>query len=257
VVDRCAGATPGCLGAFEKNLANRGVAAPRVDFRKIVVKPSARLRLPVEESEKNTRAVNPARLSNRRREEVKRMTTKKTVHSDAVLATQLIAGTNKHFANAGQLAFASASFTPAQVTTHLQALVQLRADVDAAKVVTQAKLAVLRADMPTERAFMDAFVSFVKATFSKSPDVLADFGLKPKKAATPPTVDAKAAAVAKRASTRAARNTKGAKQRKAVKGDVTGVVVTPVKAAPVETPNAAPAPPTPGTPAGTAPHTSS
>jgi hypothetical protein len=181
----------------------------------------------------------------------------KTVHRDAVLATQLIAGTTKHFAKAGQLAFASASYTPAEITTHLQAIVQLRADVDAAKAATQAKLAALRADMPIDRAFMDAFVSFVKATFSKSPDVLADFGLKPKKVRTPPTVDAKAAAVAKRAATRTARNTKGSKQRKAVKGDVTGVVVTPVKAAPVETPTAGPTAPTAGTPAGTAPHTSS
>jgi hypothetical protein len=34
--------------------------------------------------------------------------------------------------------------------------------------------------------------------------------------------------IAKRAATRAARHTMGPKQKKAVKGDVTGVVVTPV-----------------------------
>ena len=45
---------------------------------------------------------------------------------------------------------------------------------------------------------MAAFVAFVKATFGNSPDVLADFGLKPKKATTPLTVEQKAAAAAKR-----------------------------------------------------------
>jgi hypothetical protein len=180
----------------------------------------------------------------------------KTVHSDPALATKLIAGTNKHLTNLGQLTFASASFTAAQVTTQLQAIVQLRADVDAAKAVTQARLAALHAETPAQHAFLDAFVSFVKATFSKSPDVLADFGLAPKKARTPLTVDAKAAAAAKRAATRAARNTMGSKQRKAVKGDVTGVVVTPVKAAPVAATPAGPSAPNGGTTAGTAPHTS-
>jgi hypothetical protein len=47
---------------------------------------------------------------------------------------------------------------------------------------------------------------------------------------TPLTVEAKAAAAAKRASTRAARHTLGTKQKKAIKGDVTGVLVTPITA---------------------------
>ena len=42
---------------------------------------------------------------------------------------------------------------------------------------------------------MSAFVAFVKATFGNSPDVLADFGLKPRKARTPLTIDQMAAAV--------------------------------------------------------------
>jgi hypothetical protein len=60
--------------------------------------------------------------------------------------------------------------------------------------------------------------------------VLADFGIHPK-ARTPPTVEASLAAVAKRRATRAARRTMGSQQKKAVKGDVTGVVVTPTTAA--------------------------
>jgi len=95
---------------------------------------------------------------------------------------------------------------------------------------------------------MLAFVAFVKATFSKSPDVLVDFGLAPKQAATPLTVEQKAARVAKGKATRQARGTMGKKKKLAVHGDVTGVVVTPVTAsAPVAAtvspaPSAAPAP---------------
>jgi hypothetical protein len=146
------------------------------------------------------------------------------------LAEKLIAGTNQHLANTAQVMFASGSYTPAQVTAQLQALVNLRKDVDVAKASTKAKLAAEKTDMPQLRIFMDAYVAFVKATFSKSPDVLADFGLRPKKVAAPLTVEQKAVATAKRKATRAVRKTMGSKQKKGVKGAVTGVVVTPVTA---------------------------
>jgi hypothetical protein len=45
---------------------------------------------------------------------------------------------------------------------------------------------------------MAAYVAFVKATFGASPDALADFGLKPRKARPPLTIDQMAAAAAKR-----------------------------------------------------------
>jgi hypothetical protein len=160
------------------------------------------------------------------------------------LAEQLIAGTNKHLANTAQVMITGGSFTPAQVTAQLQALVNLRNDVDAAKASTKARLAVEKANMPALRIFMDAFVSFVKAAFGTAPDVLADFGLHPK-ARTPLTVEAKTAAAAKRKATRAARHTTGPKQKKGIKGAVTGILVTPVTA----TQPVAPAPSGPSAPA--------
>jgi hypothetical protein len=169
----------------------------------------------------------------------------KQVHADADLATQLIAGTNRHLATAGQLTIAGGTYTPAQVTTQLQAIVTARADVDAAKALVEAKLAALRAQAPAQRVFLDAFVSYVKGAFGNAPDVRADFGLKPKKVPTPLTVEAKAAAAAKRAATRAKRNVLGKVQRKGVKGDVTGIVVTPI----VAPQPAAPAPNGPTQPA--------
>ena len=148
------------------------------------------------------------------------------------------------------------SFTPAQVTAQLQALVNLCNDEDVAKASTKAKLAVEKADMPSLRIFMNAFVTFVKAAFGTAPDVLADFGLHPK-ARTPLTAEAKTAAAAKRKATRAARHTTGAKQKKSVKGAVTGILVTPITAGqPVATAPSGPSASatSTGTTAATTPH---
>jgi hypothetical protein len=85
-------------------------------------------------------------------------------------------------------------------------LVNLRADVDSAKAAVKAKVSAEVTQSPAALAFMSAFRSFLKVHFSTSPDVLADFGINPK-ARAPVSVEAKAAAVAKRAATRAARHT--------------------------------------------------
>ncbi len=117
----------------------------------------------------------------------------------------------------------------------------LRADVDAAKAATTAKVAAERANMPALRIFTGALVAYVKATFGASPEVLADFGIHPK-ARAPLTVEQKAAAAAKRAATRKARRTMGSVQKKGVKGDVVGITVTPITAPqPVVTAPASPA----------------
>ena len=81
--------------------------------------------------------------------------------------------------------------------------------------------------MPSLHTFMGTLVTFIKATYANQPDVLADFGIKPK-ARTPLSAEAKTAAAAKRTATRAARHTMGAKQKKSVKGAVVGITVTPV-----------------------------
>ena len=177
----------------------------------------------------------------------------------AAAAEELIAGANKHLANVTQVIVAGGSFTPAQVTSKLQSIVNLRDDVETAQAVSAAKVATEKAELPSLRTFMGAFVTFVKAAYGSSPDVLADFGMRPNKVRTPLTVEQKAAATAKRKATREARNTMGSQQKKAVKGDVTGVVVTPVTVSkPVDTvPNgpSTPATTAAGATTGTTPHT--
>ena len=51
-----------------------------------------------------------------------------------VVAKQLIAGTGKHLSSATPVAFAGGSFTGDQITSKLQALVDLRSEVDAAQL---------------------------------------------------------------------------------------------------------------------------
>jgi len=161
---------------------------------------------------------------------------KKSKTSEATLATQLAAGTQKHFASIAALMFAGGTSTPSQVVAQLVLLATLRSDAEAAKANVKVKLAAEKAQAPALHDLLIAYVAFVRATFS-SASVLADFGLAPRKAATPLTVEQQAAAKAKRAATRKARGTMGKKEKLAVKGDVTGVAITPITA-----PAAQPAP---------------
>src|SRR5271154_5408371 len=61
-----------------------------------------------------------------------------------------------------QVMVAGGSYTPAQITEKLQAIVDLRREVDAA--------------MPALRTFRGALMSFINGAFVNQPDVLADFG---------------------------------------------------------------------------------
>jgi hypothetical protein len=177
------------------------------------------------------------------------MATKIENKSQAVAtANQLLAGAAKRITGTTPLMLMGSPFTPAEITAKLQSFATLRSDVDAAKAQTKGKLALEAASMPTLRPFMSAFVAYVKAAYAGSPDALADFGIHPK-SRVPLTVEAKAAATAKRAATRAARHTMGTKQKMGVKGDVTGVIVTPITAPPAVTPPGNTATPSPSAPA--------
>jgi hypothetical protein len=178
----------------------------------------------------------------------------------ATRAESLSEGTTKHFPNASQtLTFGGATHTVTEVTTNLGQIVTLRTATTSAQATAKAKVATETTQLPPLLLFMAAFVAFVKATFGNQPDVLADFGLAPRKALTPMTVEEKAAAAAKREATRKARGTMGPVKKQAIVGNVIGVTVTPITA-PVA-PAAPAAPAAPSTPAaapavapGTTPH---
>jgi hypothetical protein len=137
---------------------------------------------------------------------------------------QLITGTKAHYPNGSeQLTIGGATRTVSEFTALLQSFVDLREAVDAAKAASEAKLEAERAQAPSLRGFI---ATFVKGTFGNSPEVLADFGIRPRKAPAPLTAEQKAVAVEKRKATRAARHTMGKNQRKGVKGAVQVTVTT-------------------------------
>jgi len=175
---------------------------------------------------------------------------------------QLIAGTNKHYSNASQpLAFGGATYTATALTALLQSFVDLRQAVDDAAAAHRTKVAAEAAQAPHLRGVISAFVAYVKATFGNSPDALGDFGISPRKARAPQTAEQKAAAVAKRAGTRAARHTMGANQKKTIKGGPVTVTITSTSVSAAKlavptspsAPTAPPATPAAAAVAGTAP----
>ncbi len=172
----------------------------------------------------------------------------------AALAEKLAAGVQEHLSTVAQLIIGSGTYTPTQVANQLLAFAKLRNDVDAARAALKAMLVDEAAQGPALREFFLAVLQYVRAAFGNSPDILADFGLPPKKERTPQTVEQKAAAAAKRAATRKARGTVGSRKRKTIKGTVTGVEITPVTTASAPQPEQQTAPnapsgtPTTGTP---------
>ncbi|HEY1693700.1 MAG TPA: hypothetical protein VGG39_16140 [Polyangiaceae bacterium] len=167
---------------------------------------------------------------------------KSTKAAQAARAGSLGAGTAKHFTNPAQvLTFGGSSQTVADVLTRLGLVGSLRKDTEASQATAAAKVAAEDTQLPALTAFMGDYTSFVKATFGNAPDVLADFDIASKKAPSKPDAETQLAAVAKRKATRQARGTRGSQQKKAIKGNVTGVVVTPivVSAAPSPQPAAA------------------
>jgi len=166
----------------------------------------------------------------------------KSKNNKATRVGQLIAGSKKRL-NAGQTLTLNGDATNVgAVTTELQGFIDNRAAVVAAQATVRTKVAAERAALPVLNALIKAFIAFVRLTFGNDAEALADFGLAPLTAPTPPTAEAKAAAVAKREATREARGTKTAKQKKAIHGNVTAkLVVTPAAEPADATPAAAPA----------------
>lgn len=169
-----------------------------------------------------------------------------TKSTSTLRATKLIAGTKAKYPNGSQtLSFDSGDHTVDEIVGKLQTIVDLRAEAETARAASRAKVAAERLQLPALLVFMSAYVAFLKAAYGEAPDALAIFGLPTRKAPTPRTAKAKAAAVVKGEATRTARAAS-----KDASGGVVDVVLTPVKAGapqpvPPETPAATPVPAAP------------
>jgi hypothetical protein len=193
-------------------------------------------------------------------------TTSTSITKAAALAhvQAIIAGTTKHFPN-GSFTIGSTTYTSASLIQVLQGLETAMQARNAAETGAKDALTAEQATQAQVGPILRAYQRIVYASFAGATQTLADFGLAPPKARTPLTTQQLAARAAKAKATRLARGTTSKKQKLAVKGDVTGVIVTPVTepapakptspAPPVATAPTSPAPPVTPAPAPAQPGT--
>ncbi len=152
--------------------------------------------------------------------------------SKATLAARLqalIKGLQAQFPN-GQFTLGNVVYTTAALVQALQSLL----DAITAVSTAQAKATVAVAALRDTKAKVDPLVLALRRNllvmFGNAADILALFGLEPRKAPAPRTGAEIAAAAAKAKATRRARGTTSKKQKLAVVGNVTGITVTPITA---------------------------
>jgi hypothetical protein len=150
----------------------------------------------------------------------------------------LIAGTQKYFPNAS-FTIGGTAYTTASLIQVLQGLADGFAAANSTHTAAKDALTDLRTLEAKVTPLLRGYRSFVRVSLGNAATTLADFGLKPAKAPTPLTGEQRAAATAKARATRTARGTTSKKQKLAIQGDVTGVVVTPITHS---TPSPSPAP---------------
>ena len=144
---------------------------------------------------------------------------------------KLIEGLVKHAGDIPSLVLGTQTLQNADIVSRVQQLIALAKASAAARVTLQQAVAASKAARLAQRQVVNDLKQTLRARFSTSPTLLADFGLSAH-VRSRPTPKTQVAAAAKAKATRVARGTKGSKQLSQVQGDVTGVVVTPVKAGP-------------------------
>jgi hypothetical protein len=143
---------------------------------------------------------------------------------------KLIAGLQEHPPPAG-LVIGSRPYTTAQAIAIIQGLIdKLRAAVAARNAYKNA-ITESEAEIKTTQPFLRDLRHSLQITYGDSSATLGDFGLVPRKIGTR-SPEVKLAAAEKLRATRKARNTMGPKQKKAIKGNVVDVIITPITADP-------------------------
>jgi hypothetical protein len=156
--------------------------------------------------------------------------TNRTQESIIVRNNNVVAGIDKRIT--ANVTVGGVVYTPAQLKAAFQGQTTALQTSEAARKQWESDVVAAKAVSKTVNALYASFHSYLVGQYGKTAvAVLADFGMSAPKT-TVPTVATKAVAVVKRTATRKARNTMGAVQKKEVKGDVTGVVMTPITSAP-------------------------
>jgi hypothetical protein len=139
----------------------------------------------------------------------------------------LVAGILANFPNAS-FTLANTAFTTASLVQVLQTKAEAIQAVNAAQAAAKDAVAKLRSVEAEVDPRIRDVNRFLLSAFGTAVTKLAEFGLEPPKVPAPRTVEQKVAAKEKLRATRKARGTTSRKQKLAIKGDVAGVVITPV-----------------------------
>jgi hypothetical protein len=167
--------------------------------------------------------------------------TKKPTKALALVAVQaLIAGTQKRFPSA-QFTIGNVVYTSAQLVTLMQSVADAMTKETAAQKAARDAVTELKNLQAQAHPVILEYRRQLDSMFGSASQVLADFGMLPRKARTPLTVDQKAAAKAKRDATLAA---KGKKPSAKATSAAQGTTAAPAQPAPA-VPAATPAKPTP------------
>jgi hypothetical protein len=161
-----------------------------------------------------------------------------TSRSKATVAAQLqalINGLQKQFPK-GQFTLGNNVYTTATLVQAIQSLIDAIDAVTTAQANATVAVAALRDAMAKVGPIVLALRRNLLAMFGDAADILALFGLKPRKGPAPRTGEEIAAAAAKAKATRKARGTASRKQKLAIVGNVTGITVTPLTAPTVALP---------------------
>jgi hypothetical protein len=154
---------------------------------------------------------------------------------------QMISGLEKHTQDLASLTIAGTTYSTADLQTTLQARLDALTYAQSKKAEWQAAVKADYAERASTKVFQAGLRQALLVAFAGSVDNLADFGLVGRKPANI-TPQQRVAAALKAKATRAARHTLGKKQKAPIKGDVTGITVTPVVAQPTPAPSPAPTP---------------
>jgi hypothetical protein len=165
----------------------------------------------------------------RKGEKVPMSTTTSNQTKAATLAhlQAMITGLPKHFPS-GSFTLGNTAFTTASLVQLFQSLADAITAVNTAQASAQEAVSAMRGLQANVGPVFLALKRVLLSTYGTAAQTLADFGLEARKAPAPKTVETKAAAAVKLRATRKARGTTSKKQKLAVKGNVTGITVTPI-----------------------------
>jgi uncharacterized membrane protein YgcG len=141
---------------------------------------------------------------------------------------QLIAGVQQFLAQLGTLTLGSQKMAPADIVKAIQGRIDASNAAVKAAAALVAALQAEKAELTGTAILVSSLRALVLGMYAPSPEVLAVFGVVPRKR-TAPSAATKAAAAAKSLATRKARGTLGKKQKQKIHGNVAAPAPAPAK----------------------------